>query len=49
MKQTVLEAKNINKNFHDPITINVLSDINFTIEKGEFVSVTGKSGCGQST
>ncbi len=49
MKQTVLEAKNINKNFHDPITINVLSDINFTIEKGEFVSVTGKSGCGKST
>jgi lipoprotein-releasing system ATP-binding protein len=49
MNQTVLEAKNISKDFHDPITIKVLSDINFTIEKGEFVSITGKSGCGKST
>ena len=49
MNQTVLEAKNISKDFHDPITIKVLSDINFTIEKGEFIAVTGKSGCGKST
>jgi lipoprotein-releasing system ATP-binding protein len=49
MNQTVLESKNISKDFHDPITIKVLSDINFTIEKGEFVSITGKSGCGKST
>jgi lipoprotein-releasing system ATP-binding protein len=27
----------------------VLDDINFSIDKGEFVSVTGKSGCGKST
>jgi lipoprotein-releasing system ATP-binding protein len=45
----ILEAKNITKEFHDPITIQVLKDINFQIEKGEFVSLTGKSGCGKST
>lgn len=49
MNQTVLEAKNITKNFSDPVTIEVLRDISFTVEKGEFVAVTGKSGCGKST
>lgn len=49
MAHTVLEAKHINKNFHDPVTIQVLNDINFAIDSGEFVSVTGKSGCGKST
>jgi lipoprotein-releasing system ATP-binding protein len=45
----ILEARNIYKEFHDPITIPVLKNINFQIEKGEFVSLTGKSGCGKST
>ena len=45
----ILEAKNIYKEFHDPITIPVLKDINFQIQQGEFVSLTGKSGCGKST
>lgn len=49
MSNTILEAKNINKYFNDPIRIQVLSDINFSIKKGEFVSLTGKSGCGKST
>jgi lipoprotein-releasing system ATP-binding protein len=49
MSDTILEAKNISKDFHDPITTRVLSDINFIVKKGEFVSVTGKSGCGKST
>jgi len=47
--KTVLEARNIFKSFHDPITVDVLKDISFTIERGEFVSVIGKSGCGKST
>jgi lipoprotein-releasing system ATP-binding protein len=46
---TVLEARRINKSFHDPITIPVLKDVSFSITKGEFVSVIGKSGCGKST
>lgn len=49
MSELVLEARNINKDFHDPVTVSVLKDVNFTINKGEFVSVTGKSGCGKST
>ncbi len=49
MEQKILEAKGICKSFHDPITIPVLKDINFSINRGDFVSITGKSGCGKST
>lgn len=49
MEALLLETKNISKSFHDPMTVQVLKDINFTIKKGEFVSVIGKSGCGKST
>lgn len=46
---TVLEARNINKFFHVPDDFQVLSDINFSMNKGDFVSIMGKSGCGKST
>jgi lipoprotein-releasing system ATP-binding protein len=49
MSEIILEARHINKNFHDPVTFPVLTDITFSINKGEFVAVTGKSGCGKST
>lgn len=49
MNTTILEARHISKNFHDPVTVKVLNDISFSINKGEFVSVIGKSGCGKST
>jgi lipoprotein-releasing system ATP-binding protein len=49
MSERILEAKKINKYFHDPVMVQVLTDISFTINKGEFVSVIGKSGCGKST
>ena len=49
MSEKILEAKNINKYFHDPVTVKVLTDINFSVNKGDFVAVTGKSGCGKST
>jgi lipoprotein-releasing system ATP-binding protein len=45
----ILQTSHINKSFHDPVTINVLKDITFSINKGDFVSITGKSGCGKST
>jgi lipoprotein-releasing system ATP-binding protein len=49
MSEIILEARNINKEFHDPVTVKVLTDINFSVNKGDFVAVTGKSGCGKST
>ncbi|MBC7507149.1 MAG: ABC transporter ATP-binding protein [Ferruginibacter sp.] len=49
MSDILLEAKQINKYFHDPLTVKVLNDITFKINKGEFVSLIGKSGCGKST
>ncbi len=49
MNSIILEAKSISKSFNDPIKVDVLTNINFTIQKGEFVSLTGKSGCGKST
>lgn len=49
MSNTILEAKNISKYFHDPETMQVLKQISFSIQKSEFVSIIGKSGCGKST
>jgi lipoprotein-releasing system ATP-binding protein len=49
MKETVLEARSISKFFHDPKTVQVLTDVSFQISSGEFTSVIGKSGCGKST
>lgn len=49
MSKIILETKNINKYFYDPVKFKVLSDINMSINEGEFVSIVGKSGCGKST
>ena len=49
MANTVLQTKNINKYFYDPVKFKVLSGINMSINEGEFVSIVGKSGCGKST
>jgi lipoprotein-releasing system ATP-binding protein len=45
----VLEAKYISKSFHEPVEMEVLKDISFSLDSGEFVSIMGKSGCGKST
>ncbi|WP_294670556.1 ABC transporter ATP-binding protein [uncultured Fluviicola sp.] len=49
MSTPVLQAREISKYFHDPYDIQVLKNISFEIQKGEFASVIGKSGCGKST
>lgn len=49
MQDIILEARHINKYFHDPVTTQVLTDVSFSIRKGEFTSVIGKSGSGKST
>lgn len=49
MAEPILEARGITKYFHDPVSMKVLDAITFSIDKGDFVSITGKSGCGKST
>ena len=46
----MIELKNINKSFYlGGETIKALDNINFKVEKGEFVSIIGLSGSGKST
>lgn len=48
--KNVLEIEHIYKDFTiNGETVNVLKDINFTVKKGEFISIVGHSGCGKST
>ena len=42
----ILEVKNLQKNFGD---IKVLKNINFSLEKGEVLSIIGSSGSGKTT
>ena len=49
MAEIILAAEHISKSFHEQVSIPVLKDINFSLTKGEFISVIGKSGCGKST
>ena len=49
MKPIVLEANHITKYFHDPVDVQVLKEISFSLSASEFVSIIGKSGCGKST
>jgi lipoprotein-releasing system ATP-binding protein len=45
----ILETKNIDKFFHQPMEFQVLKNISFEVKKGEFLSMIGKSGSGKST
>jgi lipoprotein-releasing system ATP-binding protein len=45
----ILKTENINKFFHEPTEFHVLKNISFEVEKGEFLTLVGKSGCGKST
>jgi phosphonate transport system ATP-binding protein len=44
---SLLEVRNVSKQYHQEN--NVLSDINFHVEAGEFISIIGPSGAGKST
>ncbi|WP_420151799.1 ABC transporter ATP-binding protein [Spirosoma sp.] len=46
---SVLSAQHVNKYFYDPEKFQVLKDVTFDVQKGEFLSIVGKSGCGKST
>ena len=47
--KSIIRAEHIYKYFHKPVETQVLNDINFNVNEGEFVSIMGKSGCGKST
>ena len=47
--KTVLSARHLNKYFYDPDKFQVLTDISFEVQPGEFLAIVGKSGCGKST
>ena len=45
-----VEVKNLNKSFYiGKEEGKVLKDLNFSVEKGDFISIMGPSGCGKST
>ena len=46
----LLEVKGITKNYHDaPGSRNIISDLDLTVEKGDFICILGPSGCGKTT
>ena len=44
--QTEIEFKNIKKSYGDKV---VMEGFNLTVEKGDFVTIIGSSGCGKTT
>ncbi|MBU6120682.1 ABC transporter ATP-binding protein [Hymenobacter siberiensis] len=49
MDTPAIEARQLIKYFDDPVRVQVLHDVSFALNRGEFAAVVGKSGCGKST
>jgi lipoprotein-releasing system ATP-binding protein len=48
-REIALKAEHIIKYFYQPEPFQVLKDVSFEVEKGEFLALVGKSGSGKST
>ena len=50
MNKIILNVKNLKKNFfHHKGKIEVLKNLNFSVQKGDLIALTGPSGSGKST
>jgi lipoprotein-releasing system ATP-binding protein len=49
LETPIIKAQDLNKSYYDPVTFQVLKDINLEIYAGEFISIVGSSGSGKST
>ena len=48
--EKILEVKNISKKYQNKEgEMLALNNVNFKVNKGEFISIIGPSGCGKST
>jgi lipoprotein-releasing system ATP-binding protein len=45
----VLEARSIYKSFKGPVNVEILKDVSFKLNSGEYASIIGRSGSGKST
>lgn len=45
----VLQARNLHKKFTHPINVQILKGVNLTVNRGEAIAITGRSGEGKST
>lgn len=45
----IIEVKNLKKTYEGKVPTHALKNINFKVEKGEFIALMGRSGSGKST
>ena len=46
----IVEIKNVNKDYiQGKMSVNVLKDINLSVDKGEYIAIMGPSGSGKTT
>ena len=46
----IVDIKNVNKDYaQGKMTVNVLKNINLSVDKGEYIAIMGPSGSGKTT
>ena len=48
-EKNIIETKNLDKFFHDPVEFQALKGVHMNIKQGEFAAIVGASGSGKST